>query len=163
MLSFLKPRLYIQLSPERVMLKNLKAGSVLFERPEMAVSGGAKPVILGVGSEARMAAQAHPGSTVVNPFAHPRSMVSDFTAAEQLLKELPRRCLGSGIMRLSPSVVMHPLGSPAGGFTQVENRAFRELGLGLGAAEVFVWNGRALTDDEVRTRDIPPPAGRWVN
>ena len=63
--------------------------------------------------------------------------------------------------QLAPVVVIHPLGKPAGGFTQVENRAFREMAIGAGASEVTVWNGRNLTDQEVLSKRFPSGEGHW--
>jgi rod shape-determining protein MreB len=158
MLTAFKPAIYVQISPERLTVKNLRSGVVISEIPEMAISALAKPTILAVGPEARVAA-ASQAAQVVNPFAHPRSLVSDFTVAEQMLKHYLRRILGSSLLTLAPVVVIHPLGSPAGGFTQVERRAFREMALGAGASEVIVWTGRALTDQEVLSRKFPSGEG----
>ena len=156
----LKPVVYIQISPERLTVKNLKTGESISEVPELAISAPPKPRILGVGATARTASTAEP-SEVINPFAHPRSLVSDFTVAEQLLKHQLRRVLGNPLFAIAPSVVIHPLGSPAGGFTQVERRAFREMALGAGASETFVWTGRPLTDEEVLARKAPQSGGEW--
>jgi rod shape-determining protein MreB len=158
MLTAFKPAIYVQISPERLTVKNLRSGVVISEIPEMAISALAKPTILAVGPQARVAA-ASQAAQVVNPFAHPRSLVSDFTVAEQMLKHYLRRILGSSLLTLAPVVVIHPLGSPAGGFTQVERRAFREMALGAGASEVIVWTGRALTDQEVLSRKFPSGEG----
>jgi len=160
MLSALQPVVYVQISPERLTLKNLKTGEILSEIPELAISMRPKPKILAVGPGARVAA-ASQQAEVLNPFAHPRSLVSDFTVAEQLLRHQLRRVLGKPLLRFAPCVVMHPLGSPAGGFTQVERRAFREMALGAGASEVFVWSGRPLTDREVLARQPPASGGEW--
>lgn len=160
MLSALQPVVYIQVSPERLALKNLKTGESISEVPELAISAPPKPKIVAVGQQARLAA-ASQQSEVVNPFAHPRSLVSDFTVAEQLLKHQLRRVLGNSFLSLSPYVVIHPLGSPAGGFTQVERRAFREMALGAGASEVHIWTGRPLTDQEVLSKQPPPGGGEW--
>lgn len=92
---------------------------------------------------------------VVNPFAHPRSLVSDFTVAEQLLKAAVRKMTGKGIFSVAPRIVMHPLGDPEGGFTQIERRAIREMGLGAGASKVVVWVGRNLTDAELLSETYP--------
>ena len=148
MLSALKHFIYVQISAERLTLKNVRSGQVISEVPEVAISAPPKPKILGVGSQARLAASSQQAQ-VVNPFGHPRSLVSDFTVGEQLLKEFVRRLNGNSFLALAPVIVMHPLGSPAGGFTQVENRAFREMAFAAGASEVTVWNGRSLTDQEV--------------
>lgn len=160
MLFALQPLVYVQVSPERLTLKNLKTGESISEIPELAMSAPPKPKILAVGPQARVAAASQP-SQVINPFAHPRSLVSDFTVAEQLLKHQLRRVSGSSLLSLSPCVVIHPLGSPAGGFTQVERRAFREMALGAGASEVHVWTGRPLTDQELLSRQPPSSGGEW--
>lgn len=161
MLSALKPVVYVRISPERLALKNLKTGESIAEIPELAISAPPRPKILATGPGARAAAAASPGAQVVNPFSHPRSLVSDFTAAEQLIRHRLRRILGSSLLSFGPRVVMHPLGSPSGGFTQVERRAFREMALGAGASQAFVWTGRPLTDQEVLSKQ-PPPGGEWV-
>ncbi len=161
MLSALKqPIIYVQISPERLTVKNVRSGQAVSEVPEVAVSAEPKPKILGVGLQARLAASGQQAK-VVNPFAHPRSLVSDFTVAEQLIKEFVRRLQGKSFFTLAPVIVIHPLGSPAGGFTQVENRAFREMALGAGASKAIVWNGRNLTDQEVLSKQFPPGEGVW--
>lgn len=160
MFSILKPVVYIQISSDRLTLKNLKTGEFVSEVPELAISAPPKPKILAVGSQARVAAASQPAE-VVNPFAHPRSLVSDFTVAEQLIKHQLWRVVGNSLISIAPCVVMHPLGSPAGGFTQVERRAFREMALGAGASEVFVWTGRPLTDQEGLSRQSPQSGGEW--
>jgi rod shape-determining protein MreB and related proteins len=159
MLSALLPIVYITVSPEHVALKNLKTGASIAEVPELAISAPPKSRILAVGSHARAVAAAS-SAQVVNPFAHPRGLVSDFTVAEQLLKHQLRRVVGNSLLSLAPHVVIHPLGSPAGGFTQVERRAFREMAFGAGASRVHVWTGRPLTDQEVLCGQAPA-GGEW--
>jgi rod shape-determining protein MreB len=156
--SALKPVVYVQLSADRLTLKNLKSGQALAEVPEVALTAPPKPKILAVGAEARSVAAAQ-GATLANPFAHPRSLVSDFTLAEQVLKAMLRRVQGRSLLAVSPFVLMHPLGTPAGGFTQVELRALHEMALGAGASEVVVWTGRPLTDQEILSRQLPPGEG----
>ncbi|MDC6170652.1 rod shape-determining protein [Paucibacter sp. XJ19-41] len=158
--STLKPVLYIQISPERITLKNLKTGELIAEVPEMAITAAPKPTILAVGPQARLACAAQ-AAQLLNPFAHPRSLVSDFTLAEQLLRYYVHRIRGQAWLSIAPRIVLHPLGQPAGGFTQVERRAFRELASGAGAAEAIVWMGRVLTDEEILTRRFPAGEGEW--
>ena len=158
--SIIKPVIYVQISPERLTMKNLGSGETISEIPEMAISASPESRILAVGPQARTAAAAQ-SAGLVNPFAHPRSLVSDFIAAEQILKYYFRRLLGKWMSLLAPVVVMHPLGSPAGGFTQVERRAFREMAMGAGASEVILWIGRPLTDQEVLSRHFPQGEGEW--
>jgi len=160
MLSALLPLVYIQITPELLTVKNVKTGTTVAEIPELAISTSAKPRILAVGPQARLAAASEP-ATVINPFAHPRTLVSDFTGAEQLLKYQLRRVLKPFIWRPSPCVVMHPMAKAEGGYTQVERRAFREMALGAGASQVFPWIGRPLTDAELLLRRAPEGPGEW--
>ena len=160
MLSFFQPRIYIQISPHLLTLKNLKSGLEISEVAELALSVPPKPkVILGAGAEARVAAASEPAQ-LIQPFAHPRSMVSDFASAEALIRVQLQRALGKGWLRVAPSVVIHPLGNPDGGFTQVELRAFREMALGAGASTVRVWTGRPLADHELLSDQVLS-GGTW--
>jgi rod shape-determining protein MreB len=113
MFSALKPLIYIQISPERLTLKNLKTGESISEIPELAISAPPKQRILASGPQARVAASSEPAQ-VVNPFAHPRSLVSDFTVAEQLIKHQLWRILGKSLLRMAPCVVIHPLAVTVG-------------------------------------------------
>lgn len=151
---------YIQITPELLTVRNVKTGTTVAEVPELAISTTPKARILAVGPQARLAAASEP-ATVLNPFAHPRTLVSDFTAAEQLLKYQLLRVLKPWLWRPSPCVVMHPMGRDEGGYTQVERRAFREMVLGAGASQMFLWIGRPLTDAELLLRRAPEGPGEW--
>lgn len=160
MLSFFQPRIYIQISPHLLTLKNLKSGLEISEAAELALSLPPKPkAILGAGAQARVAAASEPAQ-LIQPFAHPRSLVSDFASAEALIRVQLQRALGKGWLRVAPSVVIHPLGNPDGGFTQVELRAFREMALGAGASTVRVWTGRPLADHELLSDEVLS-GGTW--
>ncbi len=161
MLSFFSPLVYIQISPNLLTLKNLKTGLEISEVAEIALSLPPKPkVILGAGAEARLASASEPAQ-LIQPFAHPRSLVSDFASAEALIRLQLQRVLGKGWLRVAPSVVMHPLGNPDGGFTQVELRAFREMALGAGASTARVWTGRPLANHELLSDQAALSGGKW--
>ncbi|MBI4996096.1 MAG: rod shape-determining protein [Rhodocyclales bacterium] len=152
--TFFDARLYVQIAPDRLTVRNPKTGKQVSDVAEIALARGTKPRLLAVGHEARAAARQGPAE-IIKPFAHPRSLVSDFTAAEQLLKAFMAKLQTPGIFAVAPSVVMHPLGDPEGGFTQIEVRAIQELALGAGARAVKVWQGRPLTDHELMTGQFP--------
>ena len=161
MLSFFSPLVYIQISPNLLILKNLKTGLEISEVAEIALSLPPKPkVILGAGAQARLASASEPAQ-LIQPFAHPRSLVSDFASAEALIRIQLQRVLGKGWLRVAPSVVMHPLGNPDGGFTQVELRAFREMALGAGASTARVWTGRPLANHELLSDPAALSGGKW--
>lgn len=164
MFASLQPLLYIQISPERVVIRNLRTNTTLSEVAEIALTEqGRKARVLAVGAQAGMAAAAVPGARLIRPFAHPRTLVSDFSSAELLLQAMVKQSVGKGFLAVSPAAVMHPMGSPEGGFTAVEFRAFRELALGAGAFRVQVWTGRPLTDDELRSRRFPSDGGQLAD
>ena len=154
MLKAFAPLLYVKLCPERLSVRDVKTGVEISEVPELAISRiSGQPKVLGVGMEAtRHAAQA--GAELMNPFTHPRTLISDFTGAEVVVKALVQRVLKGRRWSLAPRILMHPLGNPTGGFTQVERRAVRELALGAGASVVWVWVGRELLDAEIQSHEF---------
>ena len=82
--------------------------------------------------------------TDINPFSHPRTLLSDFTHAEAFIHQCILETGGNRLAKTSPIVVMHPMEKLDGGLTQIERRAFLELGYGAGAREVHVHTGPAL-------------------
>jgi len=150
----LQHTIYIQLSPERITARNIHTGEHWSDTPHIALAERGRKVILAVGSNALLAAQ-EPGVTVHNPLGHPRTLVSDFTLTEQLMKYALAKVGSRGLFRASPKVLVHPLGDPEGGLAQVEIRALRELALGGGAARSLVWQGPPLSDQEIASRNRP--------
>ncbi|MDO5653590.1 MAG: rod shape-determining protein [Brachymonas sp.] len=154
MFSALKTLVYIQIAPDWLVVKNVKTGVSVADVPELAISLLPHPKILAVGAEARKVA-AEQAAQVVNPFAHPRSLASDFVVAEQLIKHQLRKVLSPSWLSVAPHIVIHPLGSPEGGFTQVELRAFHEMARAAGASSVFIHTGAILADHELLSLKLP--------
>ncbi len=146
--------LYIRISPYKLSVRNVKTGLSISEIPEIALSRGPNPRILDIGEKAALH-KSSKTAVVINPFAHPRSMVSDFTTGQQVLKAFVRQLNKRSRFRLAHRMVMHLAGEPAGGFTQVEIRAFHEMALGAGASSVIVWQGPELTNEQILTRRYP--------
>jgi len=146
--DFFDARVYVQISPQRLTVRNLRNGVVVSDVPLVAVGGAPKLKVLAVGAEANTVHGA-PNLAVSNPFAHPRTLISDFTMAEQVIKAFVRRAVGKPWLLPAPVMVIHPQGNPDGGFTQVEKRALTELGLAIGARSVILWFGHDLSDDEI--------------
>ncbi|WP_411882211.1 rod shape-determining protein MreB [Polaromonas sp. YR568] len=155
MFNLFKPPLYIRLSPVRLTVRNAKTGAYVSEVPEIAISRGPKPKVLGAGDEATLY-KSSKSALVTNPFSHPRSLMSDFALGQQVLKAFVKKLPKGRALAVAPRVLFHLQGDPAGGFTQVEVRAFHEMALGAGASEVTIWQGQDLTDEQVLSRDYPP-------
>jgi rod shape-determining protein MreB and related proteins len=162
MLSKLCPRIYIQISPQLLTLRNVKTKEEISEPPELAISheGGTK--IVAVGAQAKLAASSS-SIEIINPFAHPRSLMSDFVLGEQVIRHQMKRLLSKSLLAVSPIVIVHPMGTPEGGYTQVEFRAFQEMAIGAGAQKVFIWTGKPLSDEEALSERQPLSGGTWVD
>ena len=154
MFGYFNQIIYVQVSPDILTARNPKTGESISEVPEVAIAHNPKPNIIGVGKDARLH-KSKPSVQIINPFSHPRSMVSDFTIGEQTLKAFVYRVTGKHFLTPAPKIVLHLLGDPAGGFTQVEVRAFREMALGTGASHVIMWIGRTLSDQELLSGEFP--------
>ena len=148
--------LYVRLSPERLVVRDARAGRMFDQAAVLAVTRAAPRRIVAVGDQAVLAAAgAQQPVDLVRPFAHPRTLMADYTAGEQLLKAAIQTVLRGRWLALSPRVLMHPVGEPVGGLTQVEIRALQEMALGAGAHRVTVWQGPQLTDEQVLARQYP--------
>ena len=78
-------------------------------------------------------------------FSHERTLLGNFVNAESLLK--------GGLKQMKtfvrPCLLIHPLENVQGGLTQIEERAYRELAIGAGAAKAVLWVGPELSDADV--------------
>jgi len=154
---FNTPVIYLRLQPERIRMRYLPNGTEIDSPPLMAIDQRSeKPVILAVGDEAGKIDTSIASVTVVNPFAHPRMLISDFTLADALLRHFFRRISRDrSFWRLTPRIVMHPDFTPEGGFTQVELRTMRELCIAAGITRNTGWQGRPLEDAELLAGKLP--------
>lgn len=85
----------------------------------------------------------------VVPFTTTRLLVGTFSAGEACLKEALGIVVKGGILKITPTVIIHPLEMVEGGLCEVEDRLFRELAVGAGARKVHIHIGNELSDDEV--------------
>ena len=67
---------------------------------------------------------------------HPRSLIGDFLVVEQEFIEILRQIFPHRWIRSDLLICL--IGKDDGGFTSIERRAFREVGLGAGAKRVFL-------------------------
>lgn len=96
---------------------------------------------------------AEPGSerVFISPqaFTTQRSLVGDFSIAEQALKQAVAEVLGKSFIPRSVWAVVHPLEMLEGGLSQVEVRVLRELCIGAGVKKIAVWEGASLSPEQV--------------
>ena len=159
MFKNLTPLLYLKLRSQSISGLHLPSGQVFDEPPVLAlqtIKGKREAIAVG---HAAMKLQGQSQVEVLNGFDHPRSLLADFAVAEKTLQLLVRQLAGKSLLRLAPTVVLHPLEHLEGGLTQVETRGLYELCRGAGAKQVQLWVGRELTIEELRSRQFPSDGG----
>jgi len=67
---------------------------------------------------------------------HPRSLISDFALVEQEVIDVLGKIFRHKWIRSDLLICL--IGKDDGGYTSIEKRAFREVGLGAGAKQVFL-------------------------
>jgi rod shape-determining protein MreB and related proteins len=149
LLDFLRPIVYAKLEPELLTVREIASGRSISEPPLAAITRESKRRLIAVGEAARVAAATQPVE-LLNPFKHPRTLLSDFTLAEQVFKSFVKRLFEGRLFAAAPLIVLHPRVNPEGGFTQIEIRALKELAIGAGASKAVVWQGRDLADHELK-------------
>lgn len=134
-------------------------GAVHADVPLLAATlSNGKNVTVAVGRDAALIGTV-PGMRVDNGFKHPRTLLADFTLAQQVLAWFLGKVKPASLFAVSPTLVIHPQALLDGGLTQIERRAWAELGLGAGARKVFVWTGCELTAEQLRTLTFPVVGG----
>ena len=149
--------LYIKIKSCLLSVKNVTSGVAYEDIPQIALSENRKSV-LDVGKAAAGYAN-DPKAIVLNGFQAPRSIIGDFEAAERALQAFIKRVEPErawwNIFPFVPVIIIHPLEKVQDGLTQVEVRALEDLCWRARAAEVYVWTGSVLMDDEALHLKFP--------
>ena len=136
---------YIQITSDRLKVSTPKIVRVFEDKPVVAIDlSGRKPKVAGFGAKAEQSSH-----KLIRPFSHNRLLVHEFESAAMLLKHALACVAGEGLLRPAPIAVIHPMKIPADGHTDIEDRVFRELALSAGARDVYIWQGRVLTNMEL--------------
>jgi rod shape-determining protein MreB len=153
--------LYVRIEADRLWLLHAQSGREWSDTPDVARRASSGKV-LAVGRDSH--AHASDTDTVVgNGYRHPRTLIADFILAEQALKAMIPRVAPRSWFSPASIIVIHPLTQMAGGLTQVEIRAFYELAMAVGARRALVWQGDALTRQQLLTLDFSMASGRLLN
>ncbi len=144
--------LYIQIWKNRLKVTNIKTLNVFDEKPlvQIEVNKKGKKSVFEVGNKA--AFKQHSDNEVLNPFEHPRTLIADFFIAQKLIQGVLKR-LGK-IRFIAPLIIIHPMEEVEGGLTKIEVRAFRELGLSVGARTVVFYQGDELSPNTIKSESI---------
>ncbi|MDO3387930.1 rod shape-determining protein [Gilvimarinus sp. SDUM040013] len=149
---------YVQLWELRIKVQSFGSAEVFDEKPYIATNNNAgKTSVVAVGNAA-YDMRSNTSLSVINPFSHPRLLVANFTAAEQVLNFGIKSLSQNKLIAPSPVVVIHPREKLEGGVTDVEDRLYRELALGAGARKVFLHLGDELQTDSFHPDLLIPKA-----
>ena len=159
-----KNTVYVRIHPEWLSVLHVESGKEYADIPVVAIET-VKDVrmIVACGREA-LAKSNDPNITIKNGFEHPRTLIADFVIAERILKYvLLKQLFPKSLIRPSPIMIIHPLSMLEGGLTQVEIRAFSELGAGAWARKVYVWEGPELSREELRELRFSRAGGKLLH
>ena len=138
--------LYIQIWENRLKITALHSTEVYDEIPLLAIKDDAKgrPIVQAIGNSVKSMSEKD-GYKIINPFSHPRVLISDFQVAEKVLQHAFKLIHQSKYFTPSPRVVIQPMEKLEGGITGIEERAYRELCLSAGARVVYIHTGAPLS------------------
>lgn len=155
---------YLRLTAEMFRLYDLQADSWRSEPPVLAyrTDNNQQRIPVAVGHAAQACAD-QPGISLVNGFAHPRTLLANFTFAEITLRLLLQQLSSKYRLRLPPILILHPQAQLEGGLTQMEIRGLTELGLSAGAKRVYLWVGDELPSACLNTLDFSQAQGQLLS
>lgn len=136
---------YIRIASDRIIMQS-NDGLHWEASPDVGIKSKGKDEVIAVIKDGGASYQDAGGVTRwVNPFSHPRTIFSDFTVGEKLVRHGLLTMFGSRFTGVSPALgIIHPLEKLEGGLTEIEQRALKELGLAAGFREVRVYTGLEL-------------------
>jgi rod shape-determining protein MreB and related proteins len=157
-----KNTIYVRIKPNLISALHIQSGNEYSDIPAIAIEKKAgKSSIIAVGIEATHLT-GFPNITVANGFKHPRTLLADFAIAERTLKYFVFKVFPISFFKPAPTLIIHPLEVLDGGLTQIEIRAFGELGAMTGSKQVYVWEGVELSKNDLLDRKFPPDKGKLL-
>ena len=140
--------LYVQIWENRIKAIDISTSAIFDEKPclELKEKNNRKFDVLTIGNKTI--------NNNINPFSHPRTLLSDFHAGEKLLQEIIKRLIPKSIISPSPAIIIHPMEKIEGGLTMIEIRAFKEMAYGAGGRAVVVYQGKALKPQTINFSEL---------
>jgi rod shape-determining protein MreB and related proteins len=159
MFGLFKNTIYVRIKPDFISTFHVQSGVEFSDIPAIAIEkNGRKSSIIAVGLQATKLSD-NPNVMVTNGFKHPRTLLADFTIAERTLRYFLVKVRPKSFFTPAPVLIIHPQAVLEGGLTQIEIRAFGELGAMIGSRQVYVWEGTELTTKELLNLSFPSDKG----
>lgn len=142
----LGPTIYVRFTANMLSLRLAGTGKEIKGSPSVALNKKGKAVAAGDEAE-RL--RGTPGITAGNGFSHPRVLIGSFDLAAEAMRFHIKELLRGKLWIIRPIIIMHPLTKLEGGLTQIEERVMKDLALISGAREVYIWEGKELSDKDM--------------
>lgn len=136
----------IKLSRKLLSVTDTYSGKTWEQEPIVSIKDtDGEKIITGIGSDAKMT-----GDTIINPFDHPRVLISDYTVGEKLIGYAFHAIAAGKWFVPSPIVVIQVVEELEGGLTTLEQRALYEMAHGAGARKVYILTSEELSDEDIQ-------------
>lgn len=147
--------LYIQVWEKRIKATDIKTNKTFDEEPFVVIetTKEKQKVVSAIGVDA-LSEALKSNTELINPFHHPRTLLSDFQVGESLVKHIVKVVIGKKWYTPLPIIIIHPMEKIEGGLTTIEKRAFLELAHSAGAREAFVHEGKELSINCLNNKSI---------
>ena len=155
----LRRLVYVQVSPERILLRRVATGAVVDDVPQVALD--ARGNVTAFGRAAEEAARWHPDLRLVNGFSHARTLLGDMEAASKTLRFFLQQLLNPRQRRWrrgKPDLVIHPLG--VNDLSGLEEWGLQRIAELAGARSVRLWLGEEPAY-ETLARGAPQASGAF--
>ena len=150
---------YVQISPERILLRRVATGETIDDVPQAAVD--AQGVVVAYGRGADDAVHWHPNLRLVNGFSHPRTLMGDVDAAAATLRAFLETMFPRMKRRwrpIKPDLVIHPVGTDV--LSGLEVWGLQRVAELAGARHVSLWQGEEPAY-ETLVRGTAQPSGAF--
>jgi hypothetical protein len=150
----MRPVLYVRFRPDWISIRRAGKSQHWEGQAVVSLEERAARVVAIAGEEI-----ARPASTVttIQPFDDGRSVVGNIHVAEILLRHAIKKLAQANgdypapIWSRKPDLILHPIHLSEDGLSSFEIVGLQALGASSGAHRTYVWLGRSLTDQELRS------------
>ena len=133
---------YARIDRSRISIRDVSTGATFESAARLGLDGANRIVSVGGVSSPEVV-------RTVEPFEHPRIVMSDFACASKLFQYGLHQLTRFKWITPSPILVIQPTMELTGGLSEIENRSLLELGESAGARKTLIHCGKTLSDQEV--------------
>lgn len=149
MFQYLSPKLYFIIDYNYLKVTFAGTGRQLQTSTDVALK---ENLCVALGEDVQNVKN-EPGVIIKNGFTHPRIAIGDYDVAEQFLRYVTRKIVGSAFY-MRPIAIVHFKRKLESGLSQVEERSLIDCFYSAGSREVYLWYGKDLTDQDILSGNV---------